>query len=706
MRKRSHIWSATEGRAVLVLSFLALLLSMRSGLAEEPIWDRWQWRSPLPQGERIERVVAGNGLLLGVTVHGCVLSDDGIHWRNAELTPKLSFSDATFGGGQFVALGSFIDPEASPRILPGTTTHSFRSRDGTHWEAMPFTNNTHISAMAYGVGHFVGVGLSLDGTPAVLSSVDGLTWNNQLIHGVPLMSGTYLPFTAVTYGAGTFVAVGGFSKQGRTAVVSTNGTDWVAYAIGGDEYRTIAYGNGLFVAVGRHRIVFDDEDRYIGGLAVSKDGISWNVFPSDGSLPQSKALTFGNGMFVGIAQGSGEIISSSNGTNWSQHPTGFPLLNPDTITFVDGVFVAAGAHGNLLTSTNGLTWSALSQASDNNLRGVIYANNKFVAVGNIGAILTSSDGRSWTGHPTGTGINFHEVCWGKGTFVAVGDGAILLSTNGADWQDERAGDPIDTLDGVVFGNNQFVAVGSDIFTSPDGLTWKAHHVPLPLASYPISNLHGVTYGAGTFAAVGLAGALARSSDDGSTWQVQQLNMHAYYKGVCYGAGLFVAVGASAWQVGTILSSPDAVTWTTRTNIPGLQSLDEVLFANGSFIAAGEFGEIVTSEDGVSWRRAATPSQVHLRGITYGQGSFVVVGNNETVLQSPDLTQGLLSLKREQNSVDLTISGEINRRYLLQSSPTISDWSDLRSFVLNRSAMNVVENLNAGEKARFFRLLSP
>jgi len=51
-----------------------------------------------------------------------------------------------------------------------------------------------------------------------------------------------------------------------------------------------------------------------------------------------------------------------------------------------------------------------------------------VAVGDWGTILTSSNGVNWTARTWGTGAWLYGVTYGNATFVAVGfDGTILTS---------------------------------------------------------------------------------------------------------------------------------------------------------------------------------------------------------------------------------------------------------------------------------------
>src|SRR5882672_8158068 len=74
-------------------------------------------------------------------------------------------------------------------------------------------------------------------------------------------------------------------------------------------------------------------------------------------------------------------------------------------------------------------------------------------------------------------------------------------------------------------------------------------------------------------------------------------------GVAYGGGQWVAVG----ELGTILTSPDGVTWTKRNSGFPDRWLVDVGYANGLWVAVGgtapiseSNGLILTSSDGITW----------------------------------------------------------------------------------------------------------
>ena len=113
---------------------------------------------------------------------------------------------------------------------------------------------------------------------------------------------------------------------------------------------------------------------------------------------------------------------------------------------------------------------------------------------------------TWTWrNPLPTGNNLNGITYGNGQFVAVGNlGTILTSTDGTNWIQQQSGTAIG-LWGIAYGNGQFVAEGGPgiILTSADGVKW-AKHQPGPVGP--------IAYGNGQFVAVG--GDTVMTSADG------------------------------------------------------------------------------------------------------------------------------------------------------------------------------------------------
>ena len=107
-------------------------------------------------------------------------------------------------------------------------------------------------------------------------------------------------------------------------------------------------------------------------------------------------------------------------------------------------------------------------------------------------------------------------------------GTILTSSDGTSW-DNRTSGTSNFLYGITYGNNTFVAVGhyETILTSSDGTTWTSR-----------------TSG--------------RTNSSGWTYT-------DYLEGITYGNSIFVTVGRGEDGSGTIMTSSDGITWTSRTS---------------------------------------------------------------------------------------------------------------------------------------------
>lgn len=172
-------------------------------------------------------------------------------------------------------------------------------------------------------------------------------------------------------------------------------------------------------------------------------------------------------------------------------------------------------------------------------------------------------------------------------------------------------------------------------------------------------------------------------------------------GVAYGNGKFVVTG---YFEPVVLTSPDGVTWTTHTIAP-YAYLRGVVWGNGVFVAVGNGGRILTSPDGVSWTDRST-NGVPIYDLTYGRGTFLGVGPFGAIVQS-DL---LLSLKlRFTTSAELIVSGLKGRTYRLESVNDLrfgDNWSNRATITLTNSPQQWFDPESAGVRTRFYRAAWP
>lgn len=177
----------------------------------------------------------------------------------------------------------------------------------------------------------------------------------------------------------------------------------------------------------------------------------------------------------------------------------------------------------------------------------------------------------------------------------------------------RSAPTAEDLDGVVFGDGVFVAVGNNgtILTSPDGTAWTLR------PSGSTKRLRGITYGSAgrIFAAVGYGGTVLHSNDRGQTWTANNVSAGTDLQGiaagpVANGGTRFVAIGSSR----KVLMANSPVLPFTEQSLPGTVPASASLFAvagldqNGSstpfFVITGSGGLVLTSTDAQSWTKLA------------------------------------------------------------------------------------------------------
>ena len=131
--------------------------------------------------------------------------------------------------------------------------------------------------------------------------------------------------------------------------------------------------------------------------------------------------------------------------------------------------------------------------------------------------------------------------------------------------------------------------------------------------------HGVTYGEGLFVAV--AANEVMTSPDGVTWQ-SRTAPSGIWSAVTYGGGQFVAVANNG---GTFLAmtSPDGITWTGQAGLGTPTNWTGVTYGSGKFVAIGEQW-VASSADGISWTENATTVVAQWSSVTFGASKFVAV----------------------------------------------------------------------------------
>jgi hypothetical protein len=132
-----------------------------------------------------------------------------------------------------------------------------------------------------------------------------------------------------------------------------------------------------------------------------------------------------------------------------------------------------------------------------------------------------------------------------------------------------------------------------------------------------------------------------TSPDGVTWTTQISGNQYYLAMVTYRRGKFIAEGSN-FSDGSreLLTSFDGIAWTAQSS-GAVDELFEVAYGNGIFVGAGGFlyglGGILTSHDEVTWTARLFETSLAARGVTFGNGSFAAVGTDSSTHSGAILT---------------------------------------------------------------------
>jgi hypothetical protein len=275
--------------------------------------------------------------------------------------------------------------------------------------------------------------------------------------------------------------------------------------------------------------------------------------------------------------------------------------------------LATGAYADPLDN-----WQVQHLATDI-LTGATYGNGLYVIVGQTnGKIWTSTDTVTWTDRTRNTSDLSNDVTFANGVFVAGGryynppyGNPILASTDGINWMPVGSDGYGNPLS-VRFLNNVFYAPdsGTDILTSTDGVSWGGGNNRYVP---PAVSLEDIAFGKGMYVlAIGtpIGTPPAAPGVPGNIW-------------------------SNSYPPSSGLPGPtngyDPAYRASGTSAP----LRGVAYGNSTFVAVGDGGTIITSPDGINWTVRTSGTTNILNAIAFGAGVFATAGGGGTILTSPD-----------------------------------------------------------------------
>ena len=366
-------------------------------------------------------------------------SPDGIAWTL--LSSSLSADIPVVGPHSFTTVGGTYTSVASGALQIAQST------DFANWSTV-FSGSSgptfDLADITYGGGHFVAVGNTANGLPAIMESTDGSAWTAALSSGAPS------DLTTVAFGKGLYVAAGSGAWFSSPDAVT-----WTALTPHPQAVHTdVVYGNGMFLA-------------FAGGTTVSStDGKTWKT----GVKAPAATLAYDGTRFVSVGSdphltGKAPVYTSCDGTNWS-HSADIGVAKGDSFSRVRPTsrgLVAMGTQACIstnphaclgpvppviATSEDSSNWTAHELGGDvssDSFIDVTFAGSNYYAIAGLGdggdpadsagLLYTSSDAATWTplsGAPFNTfdaGATFNALATDGNHLVAVGPGGDIISAS-------------------------------------------------------------------------------------------------------------------------------------------------------------------------------------------------------------------------------------------------------------------------------------
>jgi hypothetical protein len=227
---------------------------------------------------------------VGLDINTAAVSvDAGSNWTTVNLPSQALWIKVKYAGDRFMAFA--------------TGGQAAYSEDGVSWTAMSMPSVREWRDVAYGNGIWIAVSLGGD---VAAKSIDGETWS-----AITIPEGA--DWNAIEYGKGRFVALALSDSSLVNTAVTTDGTTWTLGSYPGSAI-SLTYGVNRWVAISGGYGAAEES-------FISFDGISW----TQGTLPFSgnwQNVTYGQGVFVAVANGESNGAISYDGVSWAQFSLG------------------------------------------------------------------------------------------------------------------------------------------------------------------------------------------------------------------------------------------------------------------------------------------------------------------------------------------------------------------------------------------------
>ena len=348
----------------------------------------------------------------------------------------------------------------------------------------------------------------------------------------------------------------------------------------------------------------------IGGLFATESGTITETF----AMPTDQVGAFP--VQIWLVDKAGDISLDSTAwysvSDWTSRVNGLPYVLNDVIW--DGVvFIAVGNGGTIVTSADGIDWTASESGAEANLYAVAAYDSDIFAVGENILLQSTDHGETWVAKDTPVAASLSAVAINPSQVVVSGtsdsyERIILISQDRGDtwqfvnlWLDQDVGWFTD----IAYRDGLYIAAADTLFFSNHG--W------------------------------------ALASSDGAVWNTMFRNQDSGFRTVVDDGSRFTIAGSK----GAVVTSIDGLNWSEiQTPITGVDYLSGAW--NGTkLVLAGDYTCILlpmpgcdfspsesglprgisSTDGGMTWDLFNIDGEFRSLGMASGNGRFVAVGES-------------------------------------------------------------------------------
>lgn len=281
---------------------------------------------------------------------------------------------------------------------------------------------------------------------------------NVKIGGLNMIVGSQ-EWCSIAYSNGRYVAVG-YNDNGVYSSISEDGINWYPPQKVINDGGNVIYPRLRFL----ESLIGNDPSDKIpsvcsnSGVYQSSDGLQWSIlfYYTGGISDIIYAYDHSRTPYLAASK-DGKIFYSDDGENWDEGASE-PVSGRQSLSYGNNMYVMAGPHGQIRYTNspfNTKAWNVAKATGSEDWNDVTFANRMFVAVGNGGNIGRSANGKDWELSKKIISAAWLSVTFTNGRFVAVGvDGNITTSEDGINWttpfhiKDEQGNEIRKQLNGV------------------------------------------------------------------------------------------------------------------------------------------------------------------------------------------------------------------------------------------------------------------